>query len=94
MADATPTPRQRQTANGRRAFLDQFPSEEAKREHFRELARRSAAGRVVLSADEAAALGEAYELLGRIAARTKLPTPPQPTTPTDPEPADDQRAAA
>jgi hypothetical protein len=76
MADATSSPRQRQTENGRRAFLEQFPSPEARSEHFRDLARRSNEGRVVLNASEADALGQAYALLGRIAARGKMPTQP------------------
>jgi len=42
------------------------------------MSRRSADSRVVLSGDEAAALAQAYELLGKIAARGKLPTPPEP----------------
>jgi hypothetical protein len=80
MADATASPRQRQTANGRRAFLDTLPTPETRSEHFRDLGRRSAEGRVVLSADEADALGAAYSLLTKIAQRGKIPTPP--TDPT------------
>ena len=75
MSDAVPSPRQRQTANGRRAFLERFPTAEARSEHFRELARKSAGSRVVLTADEAAALTEAYQLLAKIARRGKLPAP-------------------
>ena len=59
------------TAAGRRAFLDKFPDDESRRQHFRELGIRSAerrAGGIVLSADEAAALGQAYDLLRRVAA--------------------------
>jgi hypothetical protein len=76
MSDAaTATARQRQTAKGRRAFLDTLPSPEARSEHFRDLARRSAAGRVVLSRDDALALNEAYRLLETIAARGKIAAP-------------------
>ena len=74
------TPRQRQTASGRRAFLESFPSSEDRSEHFRDMARRSAESRVVLSGEEAAALSGAYRLLSRIAARGKIGD-----SPTDPK---------
>ena len=63
--------RQRQTANGRRAFLDKFPSPEARSEHFRNLARRAAGSRVVLSAADAAVLITAHELIGRVADKAR-----------------------
>ena len=69
MPDAGVSPRQRQTANGRAKFLERFPDDESRREHFRDLAQRSAAGRLTLSADEVSALGECYALLRKIAAR-------------------------
>ena len=68
----TLTARQRQTLPGRRALADQFPTPEARTEHYRALARRSADRRVVLSGDEAAALADAYSLLGRIAERARV----------------------
>ncbi len=46
MSDASLSPRQRQTSNGRAKFLDRFPTPEARSEHFKELARRSAEGRL------------------------------------------------
>ena len=69
MPDTGVSARQRQSANGRRAFLERFPDDESEREHFRDLAQRSAAGRFTLSADEASALSECYNILTRIAAR-------------------------
>ena len=66
------TARQRQTLNGRQALAEQFPSPEARTEHYRALGRRSAERRVVLSGDEAAALVDAYSLLSRIAERARV----------------------
>jgi hypothetical protein len=76
----TLTTRQRQTANGRRALLDKLATTEDRSEHFRDLARRSAGSRRVLSGDEAAALDAAYALLGKVAARGKIAA-----SPTDPK---------
>lgn len=78
-----------QLAKARDVFAASFPSPEAKTKHYRELGRKSAEGRVVLRADEAAAVGQAtaavgqasealadaYRLLQRIAERGKIPTP-------------------
>jgi hypothetical protein len=58
--------RQRQTANARAAFVERFPTEQDKSAHFRELAKRSHASRVVLSGDDAESLRSAYALLQRI----------------------------
>lgn len=69
MSDVTLTPRQRQTLAGRQAFAAKFPTSEARSEHFRALAARANAGRVVLSGDEAAALRDACRLLSTIADR-------------------------
>ena len=66
------TARQRQTRPGRKALVEQFPTPEAKSQHYRALGRRSAERRLVLSADERAALVGAYELLARIAERARL----------------------
>ena len=71
MSLSPPTRRQRQTQAARQALAECFPTPEAKSEHYRRLGRRSAERRVVLSGDEAAALADAYELLGRIAARAR-----------------------
>ena len=68
----TVTPNRKRTAAARRALAARFVTPEAKTEFYRELGRKSAMGRVVLSAEDAAALGNAYALLGRIA--SKLPT--------------------
>jgi hypothetical protein len=72
-----------QLTKARQVFADSFPTPEAKSEHYLTLGRRSAEGRVVLSADEASTLGEAYALLSRIAARGKIPTSPQATAPAN-----------
>ena len=71
MPDATLTPRQRQTANGRTKFLEKFPDTETRSAHFRDLAQRAAAGRVVLSSSDASVLAKAYDVLARIAERTQ-----------------------
>jgi hypothetical protein len=76
------TARQRQTLSGRQALAEQFPSPEARTEHYRALGRRSAERRVVLSGDEAAALVGAYELLARIAERARPKTVPSPENAT------------
>jgi len=81
----TPTVLQRRTAPARAALAAKFKTPEEKSAHYRELARRSNDGRVVLSAADAAALGSAYCLLARIAAN--LPAPPTPL----PRSGDDRR---
>ena len=70
------SPAQRRTLAARQALAAKFSTPEEKSEHYRELARRSNDGRIVLSGDEAAALVGAYELLGRIAARNRSPDRP------------------
>ena len=68
------TARQRQTYAGRQALAEQFPTREAKSEHYRTLGRRSAERRFVLTGDEVdqlAALADAYALLASIAARAR-----------------------
>jgi hypothetical protein len=67
------SPAQRRTLPAREAFARKFPSPEAKSEHFRAMAERANAGRIVLSGDEASALRDAYRLLRTIADR--LPDP-------------------
>jgi hypothetical protein len=63
------SPAQRRTLPAREAFARKFSSPEARSEHFRALAEKANAGRVVLSGDEAAALSAAYRLLSTIADR-------------------------
>jgi len=63
---------QERTLAAREALARKFPTPEAKTEHYRAMAAKANAGRVVLSGDEARALSDAYTLLGRIAARTGL----------------------
>jgi hypothetical protein len=69
MPEAKLSSGQYQTKRAREAFAAQFPTPESKTEFYRELGRKSAAGRIVLSGEEAAALADAYALLGRIAER-------------------------
>ena len=76
----TLTLRQRRTLPGRRALAEQFPNPEAQTEHYRALGRRSAERRFVLSGDEAAALVDAYALLGRIAERARVKVEGHPET--------------
>lgn len=61
------TPAQERTRRARAALAAKFKSPEERSAHYRELARRSNDGRLVLSAAEVVALGDAYALLGRIA---------------------------
>ncbi len=63
------SPAQQRTMNARRAFQSQFKTPEEKSEHYRGMAEKANAGRVVLRAEDAAAVRQAYELLGRIAER-------------------------
>ena len=67
---------QRRTLAARQAFAAKFETPEQKSEHYRQLARRSNDGRIVLSGDEAAALGDAYALLAKIVARNRQPDRP------------------
>jgi hypothetical protein len=81
----TLTARQRQTLNARSALAARFPNDEAKSEHYRQLANKANAGRVVLSGDETQtltagldtltigldSLAAAYALLQSIAAKAE-----------------------
>jgi len=69
MPNVTLTEAQRRTLPGRQALAAKFPTPEAKREFYREIGERGNAGRVVLRAEEAAALRDAYALLRTIADR-------------------------
>ena len=70
--DATLSPAQRRTLPARKALAAKFSSPEEKRDYYREIGERGNAGRVVLRADEAAALVDAYSLLSRIAERARV----------------------
>jgi hypothetical protein len=72
------SPAQRGTLPARQALAAKFSSPEEKTEHYRQMAEKANAGRVVLSGAEAEslaehteALGEAYALLSKIAARAR-----------------------
>jgi len=56
-------------AAGRAAFDSKFTDPVEKSEYYRSLSAKGNSNRLVLSGDEAAALGAAYELLRSIAAR-------------------------
>jgi hypothetical protein len=60
---------QRRTARARETFAQSFSTPEARSEHYRQMAEKASAGRVVLRAEEAAALRDAYQLLRTIADR-------------------------
>jgi hypothetical protein len=76
MADTAPlSSGQRRTAAARRALAERFPDAESKSEHYRDLGRKAAAERIVLSGEDADALRAAYALLDRIARRGKIATP-------------------
>jgi hypothetical protein len=70
--ESPPTTGQRRTQAARDAFASTFASPEEKSAHYRDLARRSNAGRLTLSAEDAVALADAFELLSRIAQRGKI----------------------
>ena len=72
--------RRQQTLNGRNVFNSRFCTASEKSEHFRQLSRKSAESRIVLSADEAEALRGAYALLTRIAEHGKLTPPVSPNS--------------
>ena len=63
---------QKRTMAARRALAQGFSSPAERREFYRQLGRKSSRGRVLLSGDEAAALVDAYSLLGRIAERARI----------------------
>jgi hypothetical protein len=67
--DTVLSPAQRRTLPARKALAAKFSSPEAKREYYREIGERGNAGRLVLRADEAEALRDAYRLLAKIADR-------------------------
>ena len=74
----TLTREQERTLPARRALAAKFTTSEEKSQHYRQLAEKANAGRVVLSGAEAAALagqaevlGEAYRLLASIAERAR-----------------------
>ncbi len=67
--DTVLSPAQRRTLPARKALAAKFSSPEAKREYYREIGERGNAGRLVLRADEAEALRDAYRLLRTIADR-------------------------
>lgn len=65
MADAL-SANQRRTAAARAAYAASFESPEAKRAHYRALGQKSAAGRIVLPADDARAFVAARDELTRL----------------------------
>ena len=74
MSDETLTAGQRRTAKAREVFAQRFASPEEKSRYFAQLSERAAAqrrGGIVLSADEAAAVGEAFKLLAKVAQRVR-----------------------
>jgi hypothetical protein len=74
----TLSPDQRRTLPARKALARKFTTPEQKTEHYRAMAEKANAGRVVLRAGEAEALRDAYRLLRTIADR--LPDPSESTT--------------
>ncbi len=63
--------RQQRTLAARQAFANRFSTPQEQTEYFSALARRAAAGRVVLTTADASVLAEAYAVLARIAERTR-----------------------
>jgi hypothetical protein len=74
----TLSPDQRRTLKAREALASKFATPEQKTAHYRAMAERANAGRVVLSGNEATALRDAYRLLRTIADR--LPDHAESTT--------------
>jgi hypothetical protein len=69
MSGAILSPNQRRTLRARVALAAKFPTPEARSQHYRELAARANAGRVTLTAAEAAAVADALRLLSSIASK-------------------------
>jgi hypothetical protein len=69
MPEVTLSPNQRRTRRAREVFAAKFPTPEARSEHYRQMAEKANAGRVVLRAEDAEALRDAYALLTKIADR-------------------------
>jgi hypothetical protein len=63
------TPNQRRTERAREALAAKFPDPEVRSQHYRNLAAKSNAGRVTLTATEAKAVADAFRLLSRIAGK-------------------------
>jgi hypothetical protein len=68
----TLSPDQRRTLKAREALARKFATPEQKSEHYRAMAEKANAGRVVLSGDEAAALVDAYAILNKITERARM----------------------
>jgi hypothetical protein len=83
----TLTPGQRRTMRAREALAAKFATPEAKSDHYRRIGAFGNEGRLVLSGDEAAALANAYHLLGAIARKAGAQWEP------DPPPEDKEVAA-
>lgn len=69
MTESTLTRSQQQTQKARESFAARFPTPEARTEHYRELGRKSAEGRVVLRVEEFDALVRAHALIDPIIER-------------------------
>jgi hypothetical protein len=69
------TAAQQKTLPARQALAARFSSPQERSEYFRELARLSHRKRLVLSAEEAAALGDVSALLTRILERVQPQSP-------------------
>jgi hypothetical protein len=79
------TPQQRRTFPARKALAAKFSSPKEKFQFYRGLAEREATrrrGGIVLSADEAASLAEAYAMLQQVARRI-IPPPSEDGGPAD-----------
>ncbi|MFL5759099.1 MAG: hypothetical protein ACJ789_05130 [Thermomicrobiales bacterium] len=57
----------------RRYFADKFQTQAEKTEYFSDLAKKSQAGRIVLTGDQADAVRQAYALLQRVSAKLEAP---------------------
>lgn len=67
----TLTQGQRRTVKARQVFTSRFATEEDRSDFYRRIGAKGNDGRIVLTAQESAALAEAYALLGRIAERAR-----------------------
>jgi hypothetical protein len=67
----TLTPAQRRTLAARQAFSAQFASDEERSAHYRRMAVRSNAARVVLNREEARAFLEAFAVMQVVADRAQ-----------------------
>lgn len=64
--------RKQQTERARETFASRFATPEEKSTYYSQIGKQAAKNRVVISPDDAAAIGQAFRLLRRVAERVDL----------------------